>query len=130
MIKIGSKIITAIDNSEHGNWYGGKGMVYFDNGKVLKEYDLTQQTGQSKITSISGTGIDEAWIGTLKGLFRIKDGKVTNAEVNLGRTGYPQDIANAALFFASDESGWVTGQTLAVDGGVDVGARGLWDHER
>ena len=41
-----------------------------------------------------------------------------------------QDIANAALFFASDESGWVTGQTLAVDGGVDVGTRGLWDHER
>ena len=66
------------------------------------------------------------------GLFRGKlpDGKVANAEVNLSRTGYPQDIANAALFFASDESGWVTGQTLAVDGGVDVGARGLWDHER
>ena len=53
-----------------------------------------------------------------------------NAEVNLARTGYPQDIANAALFFASDESGWVSGQTLAVDGGVDVGGRGLWDHER
>jgi len=66
------------------------------------------------------------------GLFRGKlpDGKVVNAEVNLARTGYPQDIANAALFFASDESGWVTGQTLAVDGGVDVGTRGLWDHER
>ena len=55
---------------------------------------------------------------------------MVNAEVNLARTGYPQDIANAALFFASDESGWVTGQTLAVDGGVDVGTRGLWDHER
>ena len=56
LIKIGSKIITAIDISEQGNWYGGKGMVYFDNGTLLKEYDLTEYTGQSKITSISGTG--------------------------------------------------------------------------
>lgn len=79
LIKIGSKIITAIDNSAQGNWYGGKGMVYFDNGKLLKEYDLTEYTGQSKITSISGTGDDEAWIGTVKGLYRVKDGKITNA---------------------------------------------------
>src|SRR5918999_845326 len=32
--------------------------------------------------------------------------------------GWPLDIANAALFFASDESRFVTGQTLAVDGGL------------
>ena len=34
------------------------------------------------------------------------------------RLGWPRDIANAALFFASDESTWVTGQVLAVDGGL------------
>jgi 3-oxoacyl-[acyl-carrier protein] reductase len=33
------------------------------------------------------------------------------------RLGTPDDIANAVLFFASDQSGWITGQTLAVDGG-------------
>ncbi len=32
--------------------------------------------------------------------------------------GLPEDIANAALFFASDESRFVTGQALAVDGGL------------
>lgn len=33
------------------------------------------------------------------------------------RAGQPGDIANAVLFFASDESSFVTGQTLIVDGG-------------
>jgi 3-oxoacyl-[acyl-carrier protein] reductase len=33
------------------------------------------------------------------------------------RRGHPGDIANALMFFASDESGFITGQTLNVDGG-------------
>jgi NAD(P)-dependent dehydrogenase (short-subunit alcohol dehydrogenase family) len=35
----------------------------------------------------------------------------------LGRVGKPREIGQAALFFASDESSFVTGTTLAVDGG-------------
>lgn len=34
-----------------------------------------------------------------------------------GRIGTPEDIANAVTFFAAPESGWVTAQVLAVDGG-------------
>jgi len=39
------------------------------------------------------------------------------ASVPLGRLGSVDDIANAALFFASDEAAYVTGQSLVVDGG-------------
>jgi NAD(P)-dependent dehydrogenase (short-subunit alcohol dehydrogenase family) len=35
----------------------------------------------------------------------------------MGRVGEPDDIANAAAFFAAPDSGWITGQVLAVDGG-------------
>lgn len=37
--------------------------------------------------------------------------------IPVGRVGYPEDIAAAALFLASDAAGFVNGQTLIVDGG-------------
>ncbi len=39
------------------------------------------------------------------------------AAVPLGRLGTPRDVANAALFLASDEAAYITGTTLVVDGG-------------
>jgi NAD(P)-dependent dehydrogenase (short-subunit alcohol dehydrogenase family) len=39
----------------------------------------------------------------------------------LGRVGEPEDIANAALFLASDEASWITGIVLPVDGGLLAG---------
>jgi 3-oxoacyl-[acyl-carrier protein] reductase len=40
------------------------------------------------------------------------------AQTPLGRTGQPDDIAPVAVFLASDESRWVTGDTLVVSGGL------------
>ena len=38
--------------------------------------------------------------------------------VPLGRVGYPEDIAGAVAFLASDDASYITGQTLYVDGGM------------
>ncbi len=39
----------------------------------------------------------------------------------MGRVGEPRDIANMALFLASDESEWITGREFVVDGGFEAG---------
>ena len=39
-------------------------------------------------------------------------------EVPLGRVGQPVDVAQSILFLASDGAGYITGQTLAIDGGM------------
>ncbi|GAA3170994.1 MULTISPECIES: SDR family oxidoreductase [Streptomyces] len=44
------------------------------------------------------------------------------ASYPLGRLGVPEDIGGAAAFLLSDASGWITGQTLVVDGGLLLNA--------
>ncbi len=45
------------------------------------------------------------------------------------KAGMPADIARACLYFASDDSEFVTGTHLVVDGGLTVGPRHSWDPE-
>jgi NAD(P)-dependent dehydrogenase (short-subunit alcohol dehydrogenase family) len=43
------------------------------------------------------------------------------------KPGLPDDIAQAALFLASDASAFVTGTHMVVDGGITIGSRHAWD---
>jgi len=43
--------------------------------------------------------------------------EMLDLEYPIGRIGNVEDIARAALYFASDDSGWITGSVLAIDGG-------------
>ena len=44
--------------------------------------------------------------------------KALVAQTPLGRAGRPEDIAKAAVFLASDDAGWVTGEKIIVSGGL------------
>jgi len=46
--------------------------------------------------------------------------RTTIAQIPLGRLGDPQDLVGAILFLASDESRWVTGSSVTVDGGYNA----------
>lgn len=50
------------------------------------------------------------------------DEKKLGAQLPLGRLGEPQDIAKAVVFLATEQSAYITGQTLIVDGGMTVSA--------
>ncbi len=58
--------------------------------------------------NIMTEGLDDLGQGYLDGMA---------ASIPLKRLGSVEDIGHAALFFASDEAGYVTGQTIVVDGG-------------
>lgn len=45
------------------------------------------------------------------------------------KAGLPEDIAEAALYLASDGSRFVTGTHIVVDGGITIGSRHAWDTE-
>lgn len=64
--------------------------------------------GATDTDMLRGNRSDDEYIKVLEGR--------RNAS-SLGITGTPEDIANAVLFFASDESRYITGKTLLVDGG-------------
>ena len=74
-----------------------------------------------KVALVAGA---EGGIGgtTAKGLTRAsytdpEARRATEALIPLGRLGQPDDLVGAVLFLASDESRWVTGSTVTVDGG-------------
>src|SRR3954469_2321572 len=62
--------------------------------------------GMIETEGVRSAGIDESD-------FR----RQVEAETPLGRIGQPQDIAPVAVFLASDDSGWITGETIHVSGG-------------
>jgi 3-oxoacyl-[acyl-carrier protein] reductase len=47
--------------------------------------------------------------------------KHRESQIPLGRVGRPEDVAALALFLASDESSWMTGNVIALDGGITAG---------
>ena len=55
--------------------------------------------------------------GTLRDVPKGQTFKNRTGKVPMGRAGSPQEVANAALFLASNEADYITGQTIYIDGG-------------
>jgi 3-oxoacyl-[acyl-carrier protein] reductase len=53
---------------------------------------------------------------------RNKAGDLIKKFIPMKRLGQPQDIARVALFLAGEDSSYLTGQVITVDGGLSLGA--------
>jgi NAD(P)-dependent dehydrogenase (short-subunit alcohol dehydrogenase family) len=60
----------------------------------------------------------------VQGLFASKEGKALRqariGQIPLGRMGRPEDVAEMAVFLASEESSWLTGAAVPLDGGLSA----------
>ena len=69
-----------------------------------------------RVNAVSGGPIDT---DALKAFTNYEEVAAKTAELSpLNRMGEPEDLANACYFLCSDESSWITGSTLIVDGGT------------
>ncbi|MBW8354488.1 MAG: SDR family oxidoreductase [Pseudomonas sp.] len=66
---------------------------------------------------ITVNGVEPGLIAT-QAMDNLGDAATLSRGIPLGRLGTPEDIAYAMLFLASPQAGYITGQTLIVDGGA------------
>lgn len=85
--------------------------------------NLTQQLAHEFAPKVRVNAIAPAVVKT-KFAQTLYEGREAEAAAGypLGRLGVPSDIGGAAAFLTSDQSDWITGQTLVVDGGIFLNA--------
>lgn len=103
-------------------WLGGAGQANYSaskGGVVSLTRTLALELAKFQITA---NCIAPALVDTplFRGLKEEVQERLTRS-VPMGRVGVPADLANAVLFFAADESSYVTGQVLYVCGGRSLG---------
>jgi NAD(P)-dependent dehydrogenase (short-subunit alcohol dehydrogenase family) len=104
-------------------WLGGTGQFNYaasKGGLIALTRTLALEVAARKITvnAIAPSTIDAPLLHAAPADVRER----MVASVPVGRIGQPADVAWAVLFFASDEAGFVTGQTLYVCGGRSLAA--------
>lgn len=69
--------------------------------------------------SVTVNAITPGFIDTdMTGALTEEQKAAINQAIPLGRTGKPEEVAAAVVYLASDEAGYVTGQTLRINGGM------------
>jgi 3-oxoacyl-[acyl-carrier protein] reductase len=80
---------------------------------------LAKELGPRKIrVNAINPGVVETEGAHAAGIIESDLRKYVEAQTPLGRIGKPQDVAPAVIFFASDDSAWISGETLFIAGGL------------
>ena len=96
--------------------------------KTLRDGNIAYGTAKNGVIGLTKNLARELWPDNIRancispGIVRLplEEGEVGSPQQSLDRMGQPEDIAHAAAYFMSDQSAWVTGQVLVIDGGDEV----------
>ena len=112
IINIGS-VVSRITPPTSAIYTGTKGAVDAITGVLAREL------GPKKIrVNAINPGMVETEGVQAAGILESDFEKATVAQTPLGRLGQPGDIASVAVFLASDDSGWLTGEHILAGGGL------------
>jgi NAD(P)-dependent dehydrogenase (short-subunit alcohol dehydrogenase family) len=115
----GGSIVTmsSVASTRNTAWMGAYGV-----SKVALDELTRLAAAELGPFGIRVNGIRPGWIQTdaLAGISSVANLNRAREQTALPRLGMPEDIARAVLYFASDQSEWVTGQLLGVDGGFSL----------
>jgi 3-oxoacyl-[acyl-carrier protein] reductase len=69
------------------------------------------------VNAVAPGCIDTGWISALSA----DEQEALRQGIPLGRWGQPEDVARVAVFLASEDAAWMTGNTILLDGGEFLG---------
>ena len=105
-----ASIVGVMGNAGQANYVASKAAVIGLTKTVAREYASRGIT----VNAVAPGFIETAMTSALTQEVRQR----LMEQIPLGRLGTPQDVANAVLFLASDQAGYITGQVLHVNGGM------------
>jgi 3-oxoacyl-[acyl-carrier protein] reductase len=108
-----SSVVSRVTPPNTAVYSGTKGAVDAITGSLARELGARQIRVNSINPGIVHTEGAQA-LGVIDSDFE----KEVVAQTPLGRVGYPRDIADIAVFLASDDSRWLTGEQLIASGGM------------
>jgi 3-oxoacyl-[acyl-carrier protein] reductase len=112
VINIGSNA-TSVLPPDSAVYSGTKGAVDAITGVLAKEFGPRK----IRVNSINPGGVETEGVHA-QGFIGSEFMDALIAQTPLGRIGQPDDIADVAVFLASDDARWITGEKLGVSGGL------------
>ncbi|MBQ7219849.1 MAG: 3-oxoacyl-[Synergistaceae bacterium] len=107
-----ASVVGLTGNAGQANYAASKAGIIGFTKSAAREYAARGITANA----IAPGFIDTDMTGILKP--EVKDAIMKS--IPIGKMGSPEDVAKAVLFFAREESSYITGQVLAVDGGMTM----------
>jgi 3-oxoacyl-[acyl-carrier protein] reductase len=105
-----ASVVGQMGNAGQSNYVASKAGLIGLTKTVAREFASRNVTCNAVAPGYIATAMTEVLSDEVKAGF--------TSQIPLGRMGTPVDVANAVLFLASEEAGYMTGQVLSVNGGM------------